>query len=123
MTAPYSDRARSIAPSYATPKTAAKTAALGSAPAEATERRKRHGGSLGPAGGPNESIKVGQIKLTKREHTHRAVSRSIEIVKSRGQADGPAHVPDRKRDPQAGVINQARTASGPRRETAAGKLR
>ncbi len=55
-----------MAPAYASPKRAAKAAAQGFAPAGATENRKKweQGRIVGPAGGPNLSIKVGQIRLT-----------------------------------------------------------
>src|SRR5579863_6336124 len=62
----FSDRLFSVAPAYASPKRAAKAAALGFASAGATENRKKleKGRIVGLAGGPNLSIKVGQVRLT-----------------------------------------------------------
>jgi hypothetical protein len=51
-----------VAPAYASPLRAAKSAAQGSASAAATENRKAVGRDFGLLGGPNESIEVGFVK-------------------------------------------------------------
>jgi len=53
-----------MAPAYASPKRAAKAAALGFAPAGAIENSKGRARQNWSRRGPNLSIKVGQIRLT-----------------------------------------------------------
>ncbi len=59
-----SDRTLSVAPAFAPPWRAANNAAQGSAPAGATDNEIEVERSFGVLGGPNESIKVGQVELT-----------------------------------------------------------
>src|SRR5438477_4684719 len=73
----FSDRLFSVAPAYASPKRAAKAAALGFAPAGATENRKwEQGRIVGLVGGAKSEYQSGPNPVDKRIVFTNVVNRS-----------------------------------------------